>query len=301
MDDQRAGELFAHGLAAGGVGIDDGHPLLDVLQFFDEVVRDAAGTDDHDVVGAGLEDVQLAEEAFQLAGAGGQVNFVAFLQHRSAGGDDGLLAAGDRADQNFNADVAVQVAQLQTHQGVALVDAVLHQLKPLAAELLALDGAGETQHTGDLPRGGLLRVDDHGKAQLLAHKVELLFVLRVTDTRNSMRCTELFCYKAGQNIGLVAGGGGDEQVGAILKGVLLDVVAAAVARHTADIVDVYEALDQVRILVDNDNIVLFRRELFRQDAPDLARAYNHDSHSVSPFVSGRSGPKVYTSTVVSPL
>ena len=43
------------------------------------------------------------------------------------------------------------------------------------------------------------------------------------------------------------------------------------------------------------------RELFRQDAPDLARAYNHDSHSVSPFVSGRSGPKVYTPTVVSSL
>ena len=66
-----------------------------------QVVRDAAGADDHDVVGAGLEDVQLAEEAFQLAGAGGQVNLVAFLQHRSAGGDDGLLAAGDRADRKF--------------------------------------------------------------------------------------------------------------------------------------------------------------------------------------------------------
>ena len=116
-----------------------------------------------------------------------------------------------------------------------------------------------------------------------------------------MRCTELFCYKAGQNIGLVAGGGGDEQVGAILKGVLLDVVAAAVTHHTADVVDVYEALDQVSVLVDNDNIVLFRRELFRQDAPDLARANNHDSHSFSPFVSGRSGPKAHTSTVVSPL
>ena len=233
----------------------------------------------------------LAEEAFQLTGAGGQVNLVAFLQHRSAGGDDGLLAAGDRADQNFNADVAVQVAQLQTHQGVALVDAVLHQLKPLAAELLALDGRGEAQHPRDLAGGGLFRVDDHRQAQLIAHKAQLLLVLRVADTGNGVLRAELFRHKAGKDVDLIAGGRGNQKIRTVLERLLLDLIAATVAGHAAHIIDVYNILDQVRVLVDNDNVIVFRRKLGGQGTADFAKADDHDSHTNAPFLLLQTGDR----------
>lgn len=38
VDDQHAGELLAHFLAAGRIAVDDGDALLDVLQLLDEVV-----------------------------------------------------------------------------------------------------------------------------------------------------------------------------------------------------------------------------------------------------------------------
>ena len=284
VDDQHTGEFFAHLLAASGVAVNNGHALLDVLQFLDEVVGHPACTDDHHVVGLCFEEVQLAEEGFQVEGRGRQVNLIPRLQGGRAGGDDGLVAAGDSADQNFYTDVAVEIGQLQAHQRVVVGQAVLNQLEPLAAELLALDGRGKAQHAGDFPRGGLLRVDDHRQAQFVAHKVQLLFVLRVADTRDGVLGAQFFGDQAGQNVDLVAGRGGDKQVCAVLEGFLLDLIAAAVAGHSAHIIDVYDILDQFRILVDDNDVVVFRRKLGGQGTADFAEADDHDSHTNAPFL-----------------
>ena len=292
VDDQHAGELLAHLLAAGRITVDDGHPLLDVLQLLDQIVGHPACTDDHDVAGLGLEQVQLAEEGFQIPGRSRQVDLVPGPQRKHTRGDDRLAAAGDGADQNFDPDVAVQVRQLQAHQRVVVGQAVLDQLKPLAAELLTLDGRRETQHAGDLTRRGFFRVDEHRQTKVIAHKAQLLLILRVADTRNRVLRAQLFGDEAGQDVDLITGRCGDQQVCAVLKRLLLHVIAAAVAGQTAHVIDIDNVLDQGRVSVDDDDVVIFRRKLGGQGTANLAEADDHDSHTNAPFLFFKAGTHV---------
>ena len=284
VDDQHAGELLAHFLAAGRIAVDDGDALLDVLQLLDEVVGHPACADDHDIVCLLLKEVQPAEEGLKVPGRGGQIDLIPRLQRKGTGGYDRLTAACDRTDQDLDADVAVEVCQLQADQRVVLGQAVFDQLKPLAAELLALDGRGEAQHPRDLAGGGLFRVDDHRQAQLIAHKAQLLLILRVADTSNGVLRAELFRHKAGKDVDLIAGGRGNQKIRTVLERLLLDLIAATVAGHAAHIIDVYNILDQVRVLVDNDNVIVFRRKLGGQGTADFAKADDHDSHTNAPFL-----------------
>ena len=95
---------------------------------------------------------------------------------------------------------------------------------------------------------------------------------------------QLFGHQTGQNVAFIAGGGGNQQVCAILKGLLLDVIAAAVAGHAAHIIDVDNVLNQVRVLVDDHNIIVFRRKLGSHGTADFAEADDHDSHTNAPFL-----------------
>ena len=95
---------------------------------------------------------------------------------------------------------------------------------------------------------------------------------------------QLFGDEAGQDVDLITGRCGDQQVCAVLKRLLLHVIAAAVAGHAAHIIDVDNVLNQVRVLVDDHNIIVFRRKLGSQGTADFAEADDHDSHTNAPFL-----------------
>ena len=95
---------------------------------------------------------------------------------------------------------------------------------------------------------------------------------------------ELFRHKAGKDVDLIAGGRGNQKIRTVLERLLLDLIAATVAGHAAHIIDVYNILDQVRVLVDNDNVIVFRRKLGGQGTADFAKADDHDSHTNAPFL-----------------
>ena len=188
--------------------------------------------------------------------------------------------------------LTVQVRQLQAHQRVVVGQAVLDQLKPLAAELLTLDGRRETQHAGDLTRRGFFRVDEHRQTKVIAHKAQLLFIFRVADAGDGMGHAQLLCHQTGKNVDLITGRCGDQQVCAVLKRLLLHVIAAAVAGQTAHVIDIDNVLDQVRVLVDDDDVVIFRRKLGGQGTANLAKADDHDSHTNAPFLFFKAGTHV---------
>ena len=102
---------------------------------------------------------------------------------------------------------------------------------------------------------------------------------------------ELFCHKAGKDVDLIAGGRGYQKIRAVLERLLLDLIAAAVAGHAAHIIDVYNILNQVRVLVDNDNVIVFRRKLGGQGTADFAKADDHNSHTNAPFLLLQTGDR----------
>ncbi len=196
------------------------------------------------------------------------MNLVPGPQRKHTRGDDRLAAAGDSADQNFDPDVAVQVRQLQAHQRVVVGQAVLNQLKPLAAELLTLDGRRETQrgqsHAPWL--SGLTNID-RPRSSRIKRSCFSYSGLRI---RAIVCCVPAFGDEAGQDVDLITGRCGDQQVCAVLKRLLLHIIAAAVAGQTAHVIDIDNVLDQVRVLVDDDDVVIFRRKLGGQGTANLA-------------------------------
>ena len=103
---------------------------------------------------------------------------------------------------------------------------------------------------------------------------------------------QLFGDEAGQDVDLITGRCGDQQVCAVLKRLLLHVIAAAVAGQTAHVINIDNVLDQVRVSVDDDNVVIFRRKLGGQGTANLAEADDHDSHTNAPFLFFKAGTHV---------
>ena len=222
----------------------------------------------------------MAEELLQLGRRGGQVDLVAGLQFKVAGGDDGLPLAGHGADQHPHPQVPVEVGKAHAVQLAALPDTILHQLHAALGEGLQLDGVGEAQHTGDLAGGGLLRIDDHGKAQILPHEAQLLFILRVADTGDGMAHAQLLGHQARHNVDLIAGGGGDQQVGLVRLRLLLHLIDGAVAADAHHIMDIDDVVNKVIVMVD-DRYLVFLGQLLRQRQAYFARAHDNDSHGAS--------------------
>ena len=163
--------------------------------------------------------------------------------------------------------------------GRVLRHPVLHQLQPPLGEGLQLHGGGEPQHTGDLTGRCRLRIDGHGQPQLTAHKPQLAAVFRAADTGDGVLHTHFLRHKAREDINLVAGGSGDQQIGLLHIRLLLHIVAGAVAAYAHHIIDVDDVLNQMWILVDHCDPVL-HGQMARQGHAHLARAHNDDLHAV---------------------
>ncbi|MPM73875.1 hypothetical protein SDC9_120860 [bioreactor metagenome] len=86
-----------------------------------------------------------------------------------------------------------------------------------------------------------------------------------------------FCHKAGQNVDLVAGGRGNEQVGPPRVCFFLHVGACAVAAHPHHVVDIDDVLQKLGVLVDDGDAVLLGKML-RQRQPDFPGAHDHNFH-----------------------
>ena len=108
---------------------------------------------------------------------------------------------------------------------------------------------------------------------------ELAAVFRAADTGDGVLHTHFLRHKAREDINLVAGGSGDQQIGLLHIRLLLHIVAGAVAAYAHHIIDVDDVLNQMWILVDHCDPVL-HGQMARQGHAHLARAHNDDLHAV---------------------
>ena len=282
-DHQSLWQQLPHTDTALLVPVDDLHIHSHLDQFGSQIIADLAGAHDDDRIGPGPEHPQVPEKLLQLAGRRGEVDLVAGTQLEVAGGDDGLLLSGHGADQDPDLEAAVQVRKTHSVQLAVLRQAVLHQLQPALGKGLQLHGGWEAEHTGDLTGSGLLRVDGHGEAQLRAHEAQLLFILRIADAGNGVVHAQLLGHKAGQNVDLVAGGGGNQQIGMSHVRLLLHLVAGAVAAYPHDVVYINNILHQLVIFVHHGDLVV-HRQLLGQRQANLPDAHDDDFHVFVPIL-----------------
>ena len=209
LNDQGPGQLFADLGAAGLVLVDDLHAHAHVQQLVRQIVAHFTGAHDHHRGCLLPENAQVLEEGGQLIRCGGDVDLVPAFQLEIAGGNGGLPLPGHGADQHSGPGVFIDVQQLYAVQGRILRQAVLHQLQPPLGEGLQLHSRREPQNAGDLVGRRLLRVDGHGEPQFPPHEPQLRLILRVPNAGDGVGHAQLLRHQAGQNIDLVAGGGGD--------------------------------------------------------------------------------------------
>ena len=127
----------------------------------------------------------------------------------------------------------------------------------------------------------LLWIDGHGEAQLAPHEAELRLVLRVANAGDGVGHAQLFRHQAGQNIDLVTGGGGDQQIRLAYLRLLLDLIAGSVAADAHNVIDIDNVFYELGFLIDDRDPVL-PDKLGGQAGAYLTRAHNNDPHS-APF------------------
>ena len=92
-----------------------------------------------------------------------------------------------------------------------------------------------------------------------------------------MADAQLLRHKARQDVQLVVGGRGDQQVGPAHLRLLLHLVAGAVAADAHHIIDIDDIFNQLRALVDDRHPVI-GGELLRQRKPHLTGTHDNDIH-----------------------
>ena len=281
LDHQRPRQLLADLSAAGLVLVDDLHAHAHVQQLVCQIVAHLAGSHDHHRGSLFPEHPQILEKRRQLIRRGGDIDLIPGFQPEIAGGNGGLPFPGHRADQHPRPGVFVKIQQLHAVQRRPFRQAVLHQFQPPLGEGFQLHGRREPQHAGDLMGRGLFRVDGHGKAQLSPHEPQLRLIFRVADAGDGMGHPQLLCHQTGKNVDLVAGGGGDQEIGLTHLRLFLHLIAGAVAADAHHIINVDDIFNEARLLIDNRHPVS-PDQLRGKAGANLARAYNNDLH-IAPF------------------
>ena len=93
-----------------------------------------------------------------------------------------------------------------------------------------------------------------------------------------MADAQLFGHQAGEDVQLVAGGGGDEELRLFHLRLLLHAVDRAVAADSHDVVYIDDVVNELGVLVHDGDVVPVGGELLGQGGAHLARSHDDDFH-----------------------
>ena len=212
VHDGRLRQAFGKLQAALFFLFDDGELHLAADEPLREVLRRAAPADDHHMLRFGRVDAEVLYEADKVACVGRDGELVAYLQRKAALRDGNCAAAVHRADEGVHVRKHAELIKARVCKHVVFLDLQFHQLHAALCEGIALEEGGVLQQAEDFKRSRLFGVDDHGKAELILQKARLLVIFRVAHARDGVAAAELARHHAAEEVGLVAGGGGNEQV-----------------------------------------------------------------------------------------
>ena len=237
VDDGRIRELAGEELAAITVEVDDLQLALHmgVVHVLRDVVGDPAATDDHAAADRLVIDAELLHELVGLIRTRDIADHIAVHDGVITTRDDDLVAALDGADQDIDLQNTRDVIHADADDVAVLRHLDADQVDLAAGEAVDLHDRRETKQTLDLLRRRHLRVDDHREVQLVTEVVDLILVLRITDTRDGVTVTFLLRDQAAQHVDFIGVGCGDEDICILDTGLLLDRQHGAVSVDTHDI------------------------------------------------------------------
>ena len=277
-DDRNIGKAGAEILARGGVFLDDFQRNATVCKALAQVVRGLPAPGDHHTahgVGAVADFFEKVGSAFRRGNDGDDVP-------RGKGqprvGDVGFLPAFHRADQHVTAQFGDHFTHRKPDQRTFFGNTEFQQLYQPPAEGVDLDGGREAQYPRDFLCGCLLRIDDHGKPQLVLQKIHVRTVFRAAHPRNGAAIPRFFGNQTAQKIQLVRACYGDQQVGFGNAGFLLYRQCGTVAHHAQHVKTGGNLLHLVGRGVHHGDVVMVFAQLLGKALPDLAATHNYNIH-----------------------
>ena len=125
-----------------------------------------------------------------------------------------------------------------------------------------------------------LRVQSHGKTQLLAHKIEIFpVVFGISYAGYGVLGTHFSAHKASQHIKLVRAGGRHKQIGLFHRGFPQCSAIGAVSANPDDIIDVGDFGYNVGIGVHNHHIVSLAYKAGDHRCSDFSATDNNNIHT----------------------
>ena len=282
MDDRRVGQTVGQILADGAFGLDDLHACAEIEHLLCKVIGNSATADQHDTLDRLGGNADFMEKFRRDLRTGDEADMVAALQHEAAVGDMYLVRpALDHADQHACVHAA-KVGKTQPVERRAFGNRDLVKLHAAAGEGVDFDGRRRAQNARDLRCAGKLGVESHAQAEILLHELERGIIFRIAHARNGVVHAELFGDQAGEQILLVRGHDGDDQIGLRNASLGLCFDADAVALDGHDVQPVADVGERLGAAVDDRDVVPFAGELLGERHADLARADDDDVHTHPP-------------------
>ncbi|MCY1438058.1 hypothetical protein D9M71_542420 [compost metagenome] len=179
-----------------------------------------------------------------------------------------------------------QLSQLLAHQRPAVVRPHRHQLRLAFGEVDHLQGTGVLDQALDVVGDHLFRADQHVHRNRFILE-QLLFAGQVRGLTNpgdlGRGVEQGMGDLAGDHVGFVAVGHGDQHVGVVGAGLTQHGRKRTAALHRADVQAVAKVAQAFAIGVDHGDVVGFAGQVFRQRTADLPCAEDDDFHPVTPL------------------
>ncbi|RMS03035.1 hypothetical protein ALP75_204168 [Pseudomonas syringae pv. actinidiae] len=200
-------------------------------------------------------------------------------------GQDRSVAPVDRCDTGIDiGHVRAQLAQLLTNQRPAVIGFDRDQLRLAFGEINHLERAGVLDQALDVIGDHLFRTDQHiDRNCVLVEQTRAGQVRRFTDTRDlGRRVKQRVGNLAGDHVGFIAAGHGDQHVGVVGTRLAQHRRIRAFALYGADVQAITQIAQPVAVGVDHGNVVGFARQMLGQCAAHLTGAQNDDFQLLTP-------------------
>ena len=291
LQDEGVVEVFGEPFGAAGVVFDD----FDVVFGFEllgEAVADVAAAGNHDAAGARFFGAQFAHDDVDAADVGGKKYLVAFDDDGLRRGDDEAVVAVYGADLAVRAfgEVLVDVGDFAVDEQPAFTRLYDDHADFVAGKPQYLQCAGVAEQSDELFGNELFGADgfgdvEDGKAavfRIVVFGVGVFQIFAGTHAGDAAGdIEEVGGDFAGDDVGFVAAGQGEQEVGICRARLFEDKRGCAVAEYGLDVEAAADVLQGFFVDVDNGNVVAGNGgKVLRDGRADLSAAEDEDFHGL---------------------
>ena len=281
MDDAGFRQQGCQFYAACVVALNDLDGNIVLLQQLGKIIADSSAAAENDAAGFAGNDIQVFKQLCEVFCGGSDEDSIAMAQYKVTAGGDGGAVSQHGANQHTGLDQSGHIAQRNIAKLAVFVDTQLHDLNSALGKGIAAVETGVFQQPLDFDGSLLFWVDGHGQTECIAHFVDLVYVLRIADTRDGVQIgIDAMGGSAAKKIYFVSIGHRDQQICFLHACLQQNGHGGAVAVNGHDIQLFYAVVQDLPVGVNECDIVLFGGKLSGQRGTDFAVACNDNVHRI---------------------